>query len=113
MEVAVAIGAVPYISFKTGSIADNGCDTWRKMFHFYQFNRQEFLAHYHKRSNVETTFSMLKRKFGASVRSKTPVAQVNEILAKVICHNLSALVHSIYELGIVPTFWQAGVSDTV
>jgi transposase len=113
MEVAVAIGAVPYISFKTGSIADNGCDTWRKMFHFYQFNRQEFLAHYHKRSNVETTFSMLKRKFGASVRSKTPVAQVNEILAKVICHNLSALVHSIYELGIEPTFWQAGVSDTV
>jgi transposase len=105
MEVATAVGAVPYISFKAGSVAENGCDAWRKMFHFYQFNRQDFLAHYHKRSNVETTFSMLKRKFGASVRSKTPTAQVNEVLAKVICHNLSVLVHSIYELGIAPTFW--------
>jgi transposase len=105
METVAAIGAVPYIAFKAGTIADNGCEIWRKMFHFYQFNRQQFLAHYHKRSNVEATFSMLKRKFGASVRSKTPVAQVNEILCKVICHNLSVLVHSIYELGIAPTFW--------
>jgi transposase len=105
MEAVGAIGAVPYISFKAGSIADNGCEIWRKMFHFYQFKRTEFLAHYHKRSNVETTFSMMKRKFGASIRSKTPVAQVNEILCKVICHNLSVLVHSIYELGIQPTFW--------
>jgi hypothetical protein len=56
-----AAGAVPYISFKTGSIADNGCEVWRKMVHFYQFKRSEFLAHYHKRSNAETTFSMLKR----------------------------------------------------
>jgi transposase len=76
------------------------------MFHFYQYNRQSYLDHYHKRSNVETTFSMLKRKFGSSIRSKTPVAQVNEIPCKVICHNLSVLVHSIYELGIQPTFWQ-------
>jgi transposase len=62
-EAVEAIGAVPYISFKAGSIAENGCEIWRKMFHLYQFNRTEFLAHYHKRSNVETTFSMMKRKF--------------------------------------------------
>jgi len=48
---------------------------------------------------------MLKRKFGPSIRSKTPVAQVNEMLCKVICHNLSVLVHSIHELGIAPIFW--------
>jgi hypothetical protein len=51
---------------------------------------------------------MLKRKFGPAVRSKTPVAQTNEILCKVLCHNLSVLVHSIYELGIQPTFWGEG-----
>ncbi len=50
---------------------------------------------------------MIKRKFGAPVRSKTPVAQVNEVLCKVICHNLCVLVESIYELGIKPTFWTA------
>ena len=32
----------------------------------------EFLAHYHARSNVESTFGAMKRKFGASVRSKNP-----------------------------------------
>jgi hypothetical protein len=33
------------------------------MFHCFQFNRDEFLQHYHKRSNVEPTFSMIKAKF--------------------------------------------------
>jgi transposase len=105
VEAIGSVGAVPYIAFKAGSVADNGCELWRKMFHCYKFNQREFLTHYHKRSNVETTFSMLKRKFGASVRSKTPIAQVNEVLCKVICHNLSVLVHSIHELGIEAIFW--------
>jgi hypothetical protein len=35
-----------------------------------------------------------------------PVAQVNEVLWKVLCHNICCLVQSIYELEIEPTFWQ-------
>ena len=56
-------------------------------------------------SNAETTFSMIKGKFGGSVRSKSPIAQVNEVLCKVLCHNICVLIQSIYELGIEPTFW--------
>ncbi len=104
LEAIVNTGAVPYIPFKVNATGQ-GSELWRRMFHFYQFNRSEFLASYHKRSNVETTFSMIKMKFGASVRSKTPVAQMNEVLCKVVCHNLCVLVQSIYELGIEPTFW--------
>lgn len=104
LEVIVNAGAVPYIPFKSNTTGE-GPELWRRMFHFYQFNRREFLESYHKRSNVESTFSMIKRKFGASVRSKTPTAQINEVLCKVVCHNLCVLVQSIYELGIVPTFW--------
>jgi len=74
------------------------------MYHFYQYNRQTFLAHYHKRSNVETTFSMIKGKFGGATQSKTLVAQTNEVLCKVLCHNICCLISSIYELGIEPTF---------
>lgn len=104
LEAVVSAGAVPYIPFKVNTTGD-GPELWRKMWHFYQFNRREFLESYHKRSNVESTFSMIKAKFGASVRSKTPVAQMNEVLCKVVCHNLCVLVQSIYELGIEPTFW--------
>jgi hypothetical protein len=48
---------------------------------------------------------MIKMKFGGTVRSKTLVAQVNEVLCKVLCHNICVLIQSIYELGLEPTFW--------
>jgi transposase len=64
----------------------------KKMLHYFQFRRDEFLVHYHKRSNVESTFSMIKAKFRDHVPSKTDVAMKNEVLCKIICHNL--LPHS-------------------
>lgn len=99
-------GATPYIPFKSNSTGE-GAEFWRKLFHFYQFRRAEFLAHYHKRSNIESTNWMNKSKFGAALRSKGFTAQKNELLCKVLCHNLAVLVLSIYELGIDPTFWAA------
>ena len=48
---------------------------------------------------------MIKRKFGDSLRRKTDTAQVNETLAKVLCHNLVVLIHEMYELGVDPVFW--------
>ncbi len=68
-------------------------------------SQSEFLECYHQRSNVETTFAMVKAKFGGSVRAKTPTAQVNEALLKFLCHNIVVLIQSIYELGIAPAFW--------
>ena len=60
---------------------------------------------YHKRSQVESTFSMIERKFGDSLRSKTDVAMTNETLCKILCHNLVVLIHEMHELGIDPVFW--------
>jgi transposase len=113
LALVVAMGATPYIPFKSYSTAETvsgkkGNPLWARLWHFYEFNRGEFLAHYHKRSNAETVFSSVKRKFGANVRSRLPVAQENEVLCKFIAHNLSCLVHSIFELGIEPKFWPAG-----
>ena len=54
------------------------------MFHFYSFNQKRFMDCYHKRSNVETTFHMIKTKFGDRLRSKTRTAQINEVLCKVL-----------------------------
>ncbi len=62
------------------------------------------VEHYHQRSNVETAYSMMKGKFGDSLRSKSDVGQVNEALCKALCHNLCALVQTMQELGIEPAF---------
>jgi transposase len=105
-------GATPFIAFKSDI---RGADTkhhgghknagvWNKMFHFFAFKQDEFLAHYHKRSNVESTFSMVKAKFGDSVRSKTDVAMKNEALCKLLAHNICCLISAMYELGIDPVF---------
>jgi len=58
----------------------------------------------HKRSNVETTVMMIKTKFGDSVRSKTDVAMKNEVLCKILCHNLCCLISAFHELGIEAQF---------
>jgi transposase len=100
-----SVGGTPFIAFKRNSTGtEPGPSAWGKMFGYFMYRRDEYLQHYHKRSNVESTFSMIKRKFGDFVRSKTDVAMVNEVLAKVLCHNLVVLIHESFELGISPIF---------
>lgn len=108
-------GATPFIPFKITQIEaprprmldPNMGSAWDRMFHMFAYNRDLFLARYHQRSNVETTFSMIKRKFGDSLRSKSEVGQVNEVLCKVIAHNLCCLISAIHELGLSsPAFQQ-------
>jgi transposase len=100
--------AIPYIPFKINSKAQSGygpkSTLWTRMLDFYNDNREEFLTHYHKRSNVETTFHMIKAKFGQRLRSKTLTAQINEALCKVLCHNLCVVIQSVHELGIETNF---------
>ena len=105
-----AVGATPFVPFKTNTIPaqsslfKGGDSAWTRMYHYFAYNREEFLNHYHRRSNVETVFSMIKSKFGDSIRSKDDVAQVNEVLCKVLCHNLSVLIHCAHAFGIDPAF---------
>ncbi len=102
LEAVEDAGGVPYIAFKVNARGENRPGIWEKMHAHFTLRRDDFLAHYHKRSNVESTFSMMKRKFGDAVRSKTETAIKNEVLAKVLCHNLVVNVHEMHELGIDP-----------
>jgi transposase len=101
LEAIDRIGAVPFIPFKSNSIGmASKSEPWRKMWCLFSLKSEEFRVHYHRRSNVESTMWMIKSKFGGAVRSRLPVAQVNEILAKLVCHNLACIVRAVHEFGI-------------
>jgi transposase len=103
-DTAAALGIEPFIPMKTNATEVSRTlgttPAWSKLFHLYNYRREEFAATYHKRSNAESTFSSMKRVFGDTLRSKLPAAQVNELLLKVIAHNIVCVVHSIFELGV-------------
>jgi transposase len=104
-EEIAACGGQAFIAFKCNTTGGVG-GMFEKAFHYFQYHREEYLKHYHKRSNIESTISAVKRKFGAAVVSKTDAAMANEVLCKLLCHNLTCLVQEQEALGIVPNFWK-------
>jgi transposase len=106
LDLVQKLGGTAYVPFKVNSVPGEAGSLWERMFHFYSFNRETFLCHYHQRSNIESTFSMVKAKFRDHVRSKTDVAMKNEVLCKFLCHNICCVIQSQCELGIEPVFWQ-------
>lgn len=104
-ELVLSLGATAYLPFKVNTTGAVG-GIFEKMFHYFQYQREEYLNHYHKRSNVESTFSAVKRLFGDSVLSKTDAAMKNEVLCKLVAYNLTCLIHEQEKLGIAPLFWK-------
>ena len=47
---------------------------------------------------------MIKSKLGDSLKSKNFIAQKNELLCKILAHNIIVLITEIYELGIEAQF---------
>lgn len=101
LHVVATRGGVPFIPFRKGSTSKSkGCMIWGRMKKMYDKNPEYFMGHYHKRSNAETVFSMMKRKFGFHLYSKSEVGQVNEILCKALAHNICVLIAELFELHI-------------
>jgi transposase len=100
------LGGTPFVPFKSNTVEPTESEEpiWARMYYYFMYNRLAFMEHYHMRSNVESAFSMVKGKFGDSVRSKSDTGQVNEALCKVLCHNICVLIQAIHALGIEPNF---------
>lgn len=105
------VGGTPFIPFKSNAIARShgrlGSAMWRKMYHYFMLNKDEFMEHYHLRSNVESTFMAIKSKFGDCLKNKNIVSQTNELLCKLIAYNISVLISAMYELKIEPQLMQS------
>lgn len=102
--LAEELGATPYIPFKSNAVGNprGKSRLWRNMFHLFQYKQEEFMEHYHKRSNIETTNMAIKTKLGDGLKNKNFVSQTNELMCKLIAYNITVLISAIYELGIKP-----------
>ena len=70
---------------------------WMETIRSFHYNKAKFMERYHLRSNIETAFSMIKKKLNPNVKSKDTIAQRNEVLCNLICHNLLVLISEIFE----------------
>ena len=97
------LGMDGYIPFKLGSTGQmKGTPMYRRKWLEFTLKREEYDSKYHRRSNVESVNSAIKRTGGEFLLSKNSMAQFNETLAKVLTYNLRVLIHEIYENGIDP-----------
>ena len=105
VEAAAELGVTPYIPFKKNSTGRaRGSALYNKLFHYFQLHKEDFDAHYHRRSNVESVFGAIKKKFGEALKSRDRIAQENELLAKIVAYNITVLVHEMFEHEVVPDF---------
>jgi len=79
---------------------------WAEMYHYFNFRKVEISTALPQGQQRRIHVLHDEREFGDSIRSKTDTAMVNEVLCKVLCHNLVVLIHEMYELGVDLVFWR-------
>ena len=104
--------AIPFIPFKSNTRRlTKGVPIWSTMYNYFKYNKEQFMEHYHQRSNVETVFSMIKRKQSLYLHTKKDISQTNEILAKCLVHNICVLIQEMFELGIKVDYNECDIDE--
>jgi hypothetical protein len=104
LNAVEAVGGMPFIPFKSNTVEPTEAGMWARMYHLFMYRRERYMEHYHKRSNIETAYSMIKGKFGSALRSKSHTGQINEALCKVLCHNICVLIQAMHTFNVHPIF---------
>jgi transposase len=68
-----------------------GAPAWNRIYHYFNMRQEDCMKHYHHRSNVEALFYMIKNKFKHYAKNKDESCQFNEVLLKILCHNIYIL----------------------
>jgi transposase len=87
---------MPFKSNVTGKA--RGSNEWKRIYQIFQNKEGRFKNTYHKRSNVESTFNAMKQRFGKSLNCRDKKALETELLAKVLCYNICAVIRAMYKL---------------
>ena len=98
LQLIESLGAMPMIPFKKGTNPnEKSPKVWTRMYNYFEKHQNDFMQKYHRRSNVETIFSMVKLRLGEFLKCKNFESQRNELLMKFICHNICCLIQEIFE----------------
>lgn len=97
VKAIATIGATPFIMGKKNTNVPKAgpISAWGGMLRLWKNHQMDFAERYHKRSNVESTFGMIKRKYGDFCRCKKPESQEVEILSRIVCHNAVVLAEAL------------------
>ena len=100
------VGARPFILPKKNSTTHpKGSWAYARMVRMWKEKKELWNPLYHRRSKVENTFFRIKIKYGEYVRGKLDQTQTNEIMCKIIAHNLGVLSQAMLQFGAQPGFW--------
>lgn len=102
-ETVNDLGGMLYCPFKDNNVDDMG-GIWQRVRHFFLWNRPEFDNHFRMRPIVESVFHVIKNRFGERVTSRSDTAIMNEVLCKVLCHNLVRVIYEMAKSGLEPEF---------
>ena len=104
----IELGATLYTPFSPTSIYHTPYTKlgrcWNESLAFFRDHQDQFLREYHLRSDVEAAIGSTKGLFGSVTRCKTPVARVNETLVKLVCENVTRVIHAMFLYDVRPTF---------
>lgn len=104
LNAVESVGSMPFVPFKSNNLEPTEAGMWARMYHLFMYEREAFMEHYHKRSNIEIAYSMIKGKFGSALRSKSDTGQTNKALCKVLAHNICVLIQAMHTFNIHPIF---------
>ncbi len=104
LNAVESVGGMPFVPFKSNTVEPTEAGMWARMYHLFMYRREAYMEHYHKRSNIETAYSLIKGKFGSALRSKSDTGQINEALCKVLAHNICVLIQGMHTFNIHPIF---------
>ena len=104
-QLAQDLGFAFFVPYKSNTVtpADDG-SAWSRDWQLFDLLPAFFYEAYHKRSNVESTNSSLKRLFPAELRSEEFEGHVNELLCKLIAYNLVVSARAMRMRGVRPDF---------
>jgi transposase len=102
-NLVAALGGVARFYPKKGTtLRQKGSPAWRKMLEELTADPQKWLEDYHKRSNVEGSFSILKRDNPLALRKKLAERREQEAFGRACNQNLKRLCYLNYTENIDP-----------